>query len=303
MMVITLIFLMATSILVVRNWQLVAELQESVAAERMAVQLIESTSLENATLEERLANAEQSNSILRLRLMKKDEELADARGRILQQDSNLAELQTQNSELSASLERTRAELDAANLEINAATAQYNEMARQIRLLSEQLAAQQRDTDETRALLESAQGEIVALSESSTRQQQTISQLTEEKAALAREITAYNQQLLTLKGEYETVKAQYEELIKPARSARGKYIAQVYYIKDDSGDVIRYKEPGEREFTRLSLAEVEQRLAKLKQEQGENLYVKIIIPDNSGLTYNEAWEFMRMLLVKYDYYYQ
>ena len=278
MMVITLIFLMATSILVVRNWQLVAELQESVAAERMAVQLIESTSLENATLEERLANAEQSNSILRLRLMKKDEELADARGRILQQDSSLTELQTQNSELNASLKRTRAELDAANLEINAATAQYNEMARQIRLLNEQLAAQQRDTDETRALLESAQGEIVALSESSSRQQQTISQLTDEKAALAREIAAYNQQLLTLKGEYETVKAQYEELIKPARSARGKFIAQVYYIKDESGDVIRYKEPGDREFTRLSLPEVEERLAKLKQEQGENLYVKIIIPD-------------------------
>ena len=78
MMVITLIFLMATSILVVRNWQLVAELQESVAAERLAAQLIESTSMENATLEERLANAEQSNSILRLRLLKKDEELATA---------------------------------------------------------------------------------------------------------------------------------------------------------------------------------------------------------------------------------
>mgnify|MGYP000346976662 FL=1 len=71
MMVITLIFLISTSILVVRNWQLVAELQESVAAERMAVQIIKSTSLENATLEERLANAEQGNSILRLRLMKK----------------------------------------------------------------------------------------------------------------------------------------------------------------------------------------------------------------------------------------
>ena len=42
MMVITLIFLMATSILVVRNWQLVAELQESIAAERLAEQIIES---------------------------------------------------------------------------------------------------------------------------------------------------------------------------------------------------------------------------------------------------------------------
>ena len=244
-----------------------------------------------------------SNSILRLRLMKKDEELAEARGRILQQDASLTELQGQNSQLSASLERTRAELDAANLEINAATSQYNDMARQLRELNEQLAAQRRSGDETRALLESARGEIAELAESSAEQQLTISQLNEEKAALSREITAYNQQLLALKGEYETVKAQYEELIRPARSARGKYIAQVYYIKDETGDVIRFKQPGDDDFTRLSLAEVEQRLAQLKNEQGDNLYVKIIIPDNSGLTYNEAWEFMRSLLVKYDYYYQ
>ena len=36
MMVITMIFLMATSVLVVRNWHLVAELRESIEAERLA---------------------------------------------------------------------------------------------------------------------------------------------------------------------------------------------------------------------------------------------------------------------------
>ncbi len=303
MMVITLIFLMATSILVVRNWQLVAELQESVAAERMAAQLIESTSMENATLEERLANAEQSNSILRLRLMKKDEELADAKGRIREQDSNLAELQTQNREYRLSLEQTRAELDAANLEIDAATAQFNNMARQIELLNQQLALQQQADEETRALLDSARSEIAELSATTSQQQQTISQLAEEKTLLSQEITAYNLQLLTLKGEYETVKSKYEELIKPARSAKGKHIAQVYYIKGESGNVIRYRQPGDSGFSRLSLAEVEQRLDKLKAKYGKDLYVKIIIPENSGLTYNEAWAFMRKLLVKYDYYYQ
>ena len=68
-------------------------------------------------------------------------------------------------------------------------------------------------------------------------------------------------------------------------------------------MIRYRQPGDKVFSRLSLAEVEQRLAQLKIEQGKNLYVKIIIPEESGLTYNEAWEFMRNLLAKYDYYYQ
>jgi chromosome segregation ATPase len=149
----------------------------------------------------------------------------------------------------------------------------------------------------------ARTQIAELSASSTRQQQSISQLTQEKALLNEEIESYNQQLLTLKGDYETVKSKYEELIKPARSAKGKYIAEVYYVKGQSGEIIRYRQPGDAGYSRLSLAEVEKRLDKLKQEQGENLYVKIIIPKDSGLSYSEAWGFMRNLLVKYDYYYQ
>jgi len=303
MMVVTMIFLMATSLLVVRNWQLVAELQESINAERMAAQMIESTSQENATLEERLANAEQSNSILRLRLLKKDEELQLAESAIQQQESSIASLELANLDLKTNLQQTRSQLDSANLEIDAATAQYRELSQQIETLSQQLAQQKLADEQTRSQLEIARTQIAELSASSIRQQQSISQLTQEKTLLNQEIEAYNQQLLTLKGDYETVKSQYEELIKPARSAKGKYIAEVYYVKGQSGNVIRYRQPGDQGYSRLSLAEVEKRLDKLKQEQGEKLYVKIIIPKDSGLSYSEAWQFMRNLLVKYDYYYQ
>lgn len=303
MMVITLIFLMATSILVVRNWQLVAELQESVAAELVAVQIIESTSLANSTLEERLANAEQSNSILRLRLMKKDELLANSQLAIGEQESIIISLEQKNTDLQSSLLQTRAELDTANDEINTTTARSIEMAQQITQLKQLLAQQQLAGEEARAQLASARIEIAGLSESSSQQQKTISQLSADKSQLSQETAAFNQQLLTLKGEYEVVKSQYEELIKPARSANGKHIAQVYYVKDDSGVIIRYRQPGDTDFSQLSLAEVESRLAILKREYGEELYIKIIIPEDSGLTYNEAWEFMRKLLVKYDYYYQ
>ena len=70
-----------------------------------------------------------------------------------------------------------------------------------------------------------------------------------------------------------------------------------------GKIIRYKQPGDDGFTDLPLTEVEKRLSRLKAEKGKDLYVKIIIPQDSGLTYSEAWDFMRNLLVKYDYYYQ
>ena len=303
MMVITMIFLMATSILVVRNWQLVAELQESIAAERIASQMIESTSQENATLEERLANAEQSNSILRLRLLKREEEFKLAQTAIREQESSIASLELRNTDLQSSLQQTRSQLDAANLEYDAATAQLEDLSSQIASLRQLLAQQKLESEQSTTQLSAARERIESLTQSNNKQQQDIVQLTQEKSLLSQEIESYNQQLLTLKGDYETVKSKYEELIKPARSAKGKYIAEVYYVKSQAGNVIRYRQPGDKEFSTLSLAEVEQRLDKLKSEHGKNLYVKIIIPQDSGLTYNEAWEFMRSLLVKYDYYYQ
>jgi len=45
------------------------------------------------------------------------------------------------------------------------------------------------------------------------------------------------------------------------------------------------------------------LEKLKKKHKSDLYVKIIIPEKSGLSYNEAWRFTTNLQQKYDYYFQ
>ena len=384
MMVITMIFLMATSLLVVRNWQLVAELQESIAAEQLAAQLIQSTSEENFTLEERLANAEQSNSILRLRILKKDEELVLAKQAMQQQEIQIASMEIENADFKQALNQANKSIASANLEIERINTRNMEIEKQVTNLSAQITRQKTESDKTKKQLASAltdiasltqssqtlqqnvaslseekqllnqqiaslsrdklllnqeieessrkllaleneylalrsntQTEIESLTESGLAQQQNISSLQQEKQLLNQEISslkqdkllsnqeidAYNRQLLALKGEYEVVKSKYDELIKPARSAKGKYIAEVYYIKGNNGEIIRYKQPGDSDFTDLPLSEVEKRLSKLKAEWGKDLYVKIIIPQDSGLTYSEAWDFMRNLLVKYDYYYQ
>ena len=412
MIVITMIFLMTTSLLVVRNWQLVAELRESIVAEQLAAEIIESASQENITLEERLANVEQSNSILRLRLLKKDEELLIASNTIQQQAASIGALEASNTEFGNTLDLANAALTVANLEIERVATQYRDLENQVARLSAQLNQQAVENEKTRALLSTAKAEIESLTQTSQAQQQEISSLTREKQRLSqeiasltqdrqrqdeeiasltqdrqrqdeeiagltrenqrlsqeiasltqdkqrlaqesqaysrellifkdesselmssakaeidllsrssqtqqqsitslkqdklflkREVESYNRQLLALKGQYEVVKSKYEELVKPARSAKGKYIVQVYYIKGKSGIIIRYKQPGDSGFTDLPLAEVEKRLSRLKAQKGKDLYVQIIIPENSGLTYNEAWDFMRKMLVKYDYYYQ
>ena len=398
MIVIMMIFLMATSLLVVRNWQLVAELRESIVAEQLAAQIIESTSQENVTLEERLANVEQSNSILRLRLLKKDEELLVASNTIQQQAASIRALEASNTEFGKTLDLANAALTVANLEIERVATQYRDLESQVARLSAQLNQQISDSEKTMALLSNAKAEIESLTQTSQAQQQEISSLTREKQRMSQEIASltqdrqrqdeeiasltrenqrmsqeiaslaqdkqhlaqesqaysrellifkdesrallslaraeinllsrssqtqqlsitslkqdklflkrevedYNRQLLALKGQYDVVKSKYEELVKPARSAKGKYIAQVFYVQGESGKIIRYKQPGDSGFTDLPLAEVEKRLSRLKAQKGKDLYVQIIIPENSGLTYNEAWDFMRKMLVKYDYYYQ
>ncbi len=295
MMVITLIFLMATSLLVVRNWHLVAELQESIKAEQLAAQMIESTSQENATLEERLANAEQANSILRLRLLRKEEELTLAQQSMREQESEITGLQLQLSDVQTALEQSETRLAAANLEIDSLNSQFQQFQQQIALQKleiEQAAAQQRNTEQ----------QLAQQTEQLSDQQQTIQQLTQETRLQQQEIESYNQELLTLQGDYETVKAKYEELIKPARSAKGKMIAEVYYQKVGDNENIRFKRPG-GEFQSMTYAAMEAELDILKERFGNDLYVKIIIPEDSGLTYNEAWSFIREILVKYDYYYQ
>jgi chromosome segregation ATPase len=291
---------MATSLLVVRNWQLVAELRESVEAEQVASQRIVSTSLENSTLEERLVNAEQSNSILRLRLLKKDEALQVSNNSLRQQKFYIKAIEADNERLKASLGASLTALAQANTEIDSVKTLQQTLDIQVLTLKQQLQSTEFEQEKLVTQLAKAQSDLVASKQS---QQQSIADLMRQKQLLSQEVEAYNQQLLALKGDYETVKTKYEDLIKPARSAKGKYIVEVYYIRGAGGEVIRYKQPGNADFKDLSLAQVEKRLTKLKREKGNDLYVKIIIPTDSGLTYNEAWEFMRNLLAKYDYYYQ
>jgi len=296
MMVVVLIFLLATSLLIVRNYNLVAELRDSIEAEKVAAMVIETTTQENATLEERLINAEQLNSILRLRLLKKDEQLQTAKQEDIKNLQIISMLESDKIKLDQQIQNKLAELKDASLKISVITAESEEFANQLDELKLQLAQKELLLESTQTELELASAEIAALNATTEQQQQNLDMLEQEKIE-------YNRQLLTLKGEYDVVKSKYDQLIKPARSAKGKFVVEVFYVKEKAGKVIRFKEPGDSKSRDLSLAEVEKRLNQLKKEKGADLYVKIIIPKNSGLTYNEAWGFMKSLLDKYDYYYQ
>lgn len=259
MMVVVLIFLLATSLLIVRNYGLVAELKDSIEAEKMAAQVIETTTMENATLEERLINAEQLNSILRLRIMERDELLNKAERENARKLQIITTLETERLNLKSQILLGQTDLTVAYSKINVITAESEEFAQQLADLRLKLERQRQILQATQQELEMATAEIAVLNATTEKQKTSIQMLEQEKIE-------YNRQLLTLKGDYEVVKSKYDQLIKPSRSAQGKYVAEVYYVKEKGGEVIRFKEPADKTYTNLPLAKVEKRLS----EQGRHL---------------------------------
>jgi len=108
-------------------------------------------------------------------------------------------------------------------------------------------------------------------------------------------------LVDLQGDYDDLKVKYDKLVKPARTAKGKYVVEVHYEKRGKSHHIKFKEPGSDGYTAVTRKELDKHLNELKEPHSGDLYIKIIIPSSSGLSYNEAWRFTADVLAKYDYY--
>ena len=112
----------------------------------------------------------------------------------------------------------------------------------------------------------------------------------------------SRKMASLEDDFGSLKVKYDKLIKPARTAKGKHVVSVNFERIKGKERIRFKGIGEKNYTIVSEKQMHSKLAKLKKKHPKKLYIKIIIPKESGLTYNEAWTFMKNLLNKYDYYY-
>lgn len=128
------------------------------------------------------------------------------------------------------------------------------------------------------------------------ERQKIIIITQERDLQTRKLTS-------LEDDFGSLKVKYDKLIKPARTAKGKYVVSVNFERIKDKERIRFKDSGDKNYTVVTEKELHSKLAKLKKQHPKKLYIKIVIPKESGLTYSEAWTFMKGLLQKYDYYYQ
>ncbi|MBT8126341.1 MAG: hypothetical protein HKP12_13695 [Gammaproteobacteria bacterium] len=268
MTVVVMIFLITSVILMVRNWELIDQLRTSLLAEQQASEMIRSTTEVNATLEEQLAQAQHEISVLRMQLMQSTEDNDMLNTTLADKEQQIIVIMSDKHRLETEL--TNSEQQVVNLDnkLQQVIIDLNELSKNY---------QQQNTE-----LKSAADELIIL--------------TEEKEAQER-------QLVALETDYSSLKVKYDKLVKPARTAKGKYVVEVNYEKINGKGRIRFKDAGEQQYTTLSSSELHRKLKALQKKHSKKLYIKIIIPENSGLSYSEAWEFMKNTLHKYDYYYQ
>ena len=283
MMVVVVIFMMASSLLILRNMDLVRDLRATIDAQHNAEEAARSATQTSATLEEQLAQAQNELSQLRMRLMRANEINQARTEEFNRQEQRLLALEADKQQLTASLQQSRREAQLHQDQLSQTQAEYAQ-------LNETHSTQKKRLQEV----------LEQLSRTEESNQEQAAELTEFR----RQRSLSEQQLVSLQGEYDELRNKYDKLIRPARSAVGKHVVSVRYFREGKNVQIRLKESEDDEdYQSVNPDQLNKRLAKLKDTYAGNLYVKVIIPEDSGLSYSEAWNFTYDLLNKYDYYHQ
>ncbi|MFT6156714.1 MAG: chromosome segregation ATPase [Neolewinella sp.] len=124
---------------------------------------------------------------------------------------------------------------------------------------------------------------------------------ETVAALESQVSTASIRYKSLQEEYDSLEGQYRKLIRPARSTAGKVVVDVRYSLETGVEAYHLKTAEDVNQRRLLFAELHAQLAALKEQHGQKLYTKVIIDDDSGVSFNNAWKFTQSILSKYDYY--
>lgn len=310
MTVIVMIFVITMVVLLLRNIELVNQLRATMEAERQAMELAKTTGEEKESLALRLFAAENDLSMLRVRLMQLEEQRTEQTGTIDSQHEDIVRLQSEKE----ALELIREQLNAEKYVLTEQMKKRNETIRQqkeslaaiqetVLAAQEQLTRMQQEITSTRSELKNLQSAHETVQEQlelmKSRYSTRTGELLEARVAERRS----GRQLMELQSDLEQLQVKYDKLIRPARSPAGRYLVEVRYTKPDGHIRIEYKTQDSGTYATVTQQQLEQALEELKQQKRSGLYIKVIFPEDSGLTFNEAWSFTAELHGRYDYYFQ
>lgn len=268
MMVVVIVFLLSSTVAVLHNWDLSRQVRETAALEQQARERAEDLNLRQMLLQ-----------------------------------LELEEMQARMEKTREALQAKSGQLEAREEDLAGAQAALGEQQTQLMDLQEEQARMQAEMRESRTVsaereqeLLEVQQQLVAMQEQSVLREQMYVEVEEQQRQTREELEL-------LQKEYAEMGEKYAALSKPARSPLGKVVAAVRYRKVDGRPSFMLKLPDAPEFESIGEDEMHQVLSGLKQEHGDKLFVRIVIPMDSNLTYQEGWEFSLDLLRRYDYYYQ
>lgn len=303
MTVIVMIFLIAMVVLLVRNLELVSQLRATMEAERIAAELARATGEEKDTLSSQLHRAEERVQRLQLEVMRLNEKglrsetliaeqlraisgLTDERDDLTQQAAQLALLRER---LEADIEQRQSQLDAALRDLD---------ERQLKLYAAEraMASLKDDLDQTRKRYSESQLKAEQLQETIAQQRSALDKARESSMEIER-------RYLVLADDFDGLKVKYDKLVRPARTSSGRHLIEVRYWKEGGKNQVTWREGSKGRFQPISRARLDKVLTRIAGEQKNGLYVKVIFPENSGLSYNEAFEFTSHLHRNYDYYFK
>jgi DNA repair exonuclease SbcCD ATPase subunit len=281
MTVIVMIFMLAMVILLLRNMELLNQLRATMAAEQQAAELARTTGEENATLEEKLIAREYELSMLRMQQMRMDERAEEQEAAIASQRHQITSLSRERDQLDTQVARLTREGDLQRNQLS----QANRNIEQLNNTLDQANQQQSLT----------QADLEALRLAYSKQEEQLTSALSRNEETSRELS-------DLRLNFSNLQVKYDKLLRPARTPKGKTLVEVRYAKSGGKYQIDYRGPGDSDFKRISQKSLDDKLTRLKAKDN-NLYIKVILPKNSGLSYSEAWTFTNHLHQNYDYYFQ
>jgi DNA repair exonuclease SbcCD ATPase subunit len=303
MTVVVMIFLISMVVLLLRNMELVNQLRATMEAERIAAELARATGEEKDSLSSALHRAEERVQQMRLEIMRLQEKGLRSENLIAQQLRAISgltnerdDLAQQAAQLALLRQRLEADVETRRAQIDSAMKALDEKQIQLNVAQRSISTLEQTTEQLRSRLAENQ-------EQTERLQRTVSEQREslEQARLSEQ--EVERRYLVLASDFDNLKVKYDKLVRPARSSTGRHLIEVKYWKADGKYRISWREGDEGSFQEISRPRLEKVLQRLSNEKKNGLYVKVIFPEESGLSYSEAWKFTSDLHGKYDYYFK
>jgi hypothetical protein len=288
MTVIVMIFLMSMVVLLIKNLELVQQLQHSVESERQAAEIARATTMERNSLDSKLTESESEIAMLRFRVSQAIQEAELYRQKISDKDITI-------DMLTASKKSSRKHIQSLSTENFRYAQNLSQLKSTLAKRNIQLSATEKQIKTLEQLKEKQTDDLHQLETTLLTKNQLIESLEADSAQT-------NQTISLLETDYSSLKSKYEKLIKPARSPAGKIVVEVYHKLTGNKHLYKIKHPSSKYFTTTTEVDLHKSLTDYKQKYPAKLYIKIVFPKDSGLSYSDAWKFTNNLLIKYDSYY-